>query len=151
MMVLTVIMIAMVAGVSATFGLERRLHVYKIRSEAMEQILDHVVGPNAKNLVSDFRRQMPISQMPRKARELTGVFMPHFDQELGRGLNPEPSPILELQAISISHCNRLRQVKKDIFAMIGGQANAAAMARVKIEGERARRFLLRPMPGGSMG
>src|SRR6267143_5120443 len=135
MMVLAVIMIAMVAAVSTAFGLERRLHRDKIRSEATEQILDHVVGPNAKNLVSNFRRQMPISQMPRNAHELTGVFMPDLDQDFGGGLNLEPSAILELQAVSISHCNRFREVEQDMFAMIGDQANATAMARVEIEGD----------------
>jgi hypothetical protein len=40
-----------------------------------------------------------------------------------------------LQAISISHCNRLRKVEKDVFALIRSQANATAMARIKIESQ----------------
>jgi hypothetical protein len=40
-----------------------------------------------------------------------------------------------LQAISIGHRNRLRKIQKDIFALIRCQANATAMARVKIESE----------------
>jgi len=40
-----------------------------------------------------------------------------------------------LQTISISHGNRLGQVEQDIFALIPHQANAASMARVKIESE----------------
>jgi hypothetical protein len=60
-----VVMVA-VAAVSAAFGLEGDVQLYEIRSEAMEHILDHVVGPNAKNLVSNFSRQVPISQMPSK-------------------------------------------------------------------------------------
>ena len=58
-----------VAAVRAALGLERDLHLYKIGSEATEHVLDHVVGPNAKNLVSNFSRQMPISQMPGKAQQ----------------------------------------------------------------------------------
>jgi hypothetical protein len=85
----TVIMVVMVAvaAVSAAFGLEGGLHLYKIRSEAMEHILDHMVGPNAKNLVSNFSRQMPISQMPSKPHKLIGIFMPDFDNKLRSGLN----------------------------------------------------------------
>jgi hypothetical protein len=45
--------------------------------------------------------------MPRKARQLIGIFMSDFDNELRRSLNLEPSTIFELQAISISHGNRL--------------------------------------------
>jgi hypothetical protein len=141
---------AMVAGVSAAFGLERDLHPCKVCSEAKEHILDHVVRPNAKNLVSNFSRQMPISQMPREARQLIGIFMSDFDNELRRSLNLEPSTIFELQAISISHGNRLGKVEQDIFALIPSQANTASMPRVEIESERAGRFFRRPIPGESM-
>jgi hypothetical protein len=76
-----------VAGVSAAFGLEWDPHLCKICSEAEEHILDHVVGPNTKNLVSNFSRQMPISQMPSEASQLVGVFMSDFDNEFRRSLN----------------------------------------------------------------
>src|SRR5260370_25265957 len=124
-----------VAGVSAAFGLKRGLHLYEIRSKTNEHILDHVVRPNAKNLVPNLSRQMPISQMPRKARQLIGIFMLDFYNELRLSLNLEPSTILKLQAISICHTNRLGKVEQDIFAVIPYQANAASMARVKIESE----------------
>jgi hypothetical protein len=139
-----------VAGVSAAFGLERDFHFYEIRSKTNEHILDHMVRPNAKNLVSNLGRQMPISQMPRKARQLIGIFMSDFDNELRCRLNLEPSTIFKLQAISISHGNRLGEIEQDIFALIPSQANAASMARVKIESERSCCVFRRPIPGGSM-
>jgi len=147
-----VIMAAMVAvpAVSAAFGLEGGLHLYKIRFEVMKHILDHMVGANAKNLVSNLSRQMPISQMPGKAHKLIGIFMPDFDNKLSSGLNLQQPPIVKLQAISIGHRNRFRKVEKDIFALIGSQANAAAMARVEIESDRASRPFLRPVSGGAM-
>jgi hypothetical protein len=147
-----VIMAAMVVApaVSAAFGLEGGLHLYKIRFEVMEHILDHMVGANAKNLVSNLSRQMPISQMPGKAHKLIGIFMPDFDNKLSSGLNLQQPPIVKLQAISIGHRNRFRKVEKDIFALIGSQANAAAMARVEIESDRASRPFLRPVSGGAM-
>jgi len=73
--------------VCATLGLEGRLHLYKIRSEAVEHLLDDMVGPNAKNLVSNFSRQMPVSQMPRKARKLIGISVTDFDNKLRGGPN----------------------------------------------------------------
>ena len=82
-----------IAGVSAALGLERDLHPCKICSEAKEHILDHVVRPNVKNLVSNFSRQMPISQMPREASKLVGVFVLDFDNELSRSLHLEPPTI----------------------------------------------------------
>jgi len=87
MFIFIVVVMVAVTAVSAAFGLEGGLHLYKIRSEAMEHILDHVVGPNAKNLVSNFSRQMPISQMPGKTHKLIGIFMPDLYNELRSGLN----------------------------------------------------------------
>jgi hypothetical protein len=78
---------------------------------------------------------MSISQMPCQAHALIGIFMSDFDKKFGSRLNLQPSSIIELQAISIRHCNRFRKIQKDIFARIRSQADATAMARVKIEGE----------------
>jgi hypothetical protein len=82
--VLIVVMVA-VAAVSAPFRLERGLHVDKTRLEAMQHIFDYVVGPDAQNLMSNFSRQMPISQMPGKTHELIGILMPHLDERLRGG------------------------------------------------------------------
>jgi hypothetical protein len=70
MMMRTVGMVVMVATptVRATFGLEGDLDLHEVGSETAEHILDHMVGPNAKNLVSNFCRQMPVSKVPSKAR-----------------------------------------------------------------------------------
>jgi hypothetical protein len=76
-----------VAAVSAAFGLERGLYLCKIRSEAMKHIFDHMVWPNAKNLVSNFSRQMTISQVPGQAYQLIRILMPDFDNEFGSSLN----------------------------------------------------------------
>jgi hypothetical protein len=139
-----------VAAVSTTFGLEGRLQLYKVRSEGPEHILDHMVRPNAKNLVSNLGRRVPISQMPGKANELIGIFVSDLHNELRRGLNLQPSSIRELQAVPIGHRNRFRKVEKDIFALIRRHANAAAVTRVEVESESACRLLLRPVPGGTV-
>jgi hypothetical protein len=89
MMVLTVIMVGMVSvtTVGTAFGLEGSPHHYKIRSEAMEHTLDHMVRPNEKKPASNFSREMPISQMPSEAHELVGIFMSDLDNQLCSGSN----------------------------------------------------------------
>jgi hypothetical protein len=145
-----VVMIVIITAVSSAFRLERGVHLYKLRSEAMKHLLDHMVGPNAKNLVANFSRQMPISKMPGEPHELIGFFMPDFDYGLRSGLDLQQSPIFKLQGVSIGHGNRFRKVEKDILALIRCQANAAAMARVEIESEGACRVFFRPMSGRTM-
>jgi hypothetical protein len=139
-----------IIAVSAAFRLERGLQLYKLGSEAVEHLLDHMIGPNAKNLIANFSGQMPISQMPGKPHELMGIFVPDFDDGLGSGSDFQQSPVFKLQRIPIGHRNCFREVEKDIFALIGRQANTAAMARLEIKRHRASRFFLRPVSGRAM-
>jgi hypothetical protein len=150
MMMPTVAVFVVMAAVRAAFGLKRGLHLHELRSKATEHIFDYVVRPNTKSVVSNFSRQVTVSQMPRKAHELMGIFVSDFHNQLGSSLNLQPPPVFQLQAIAIGHRNGLRKVKQDIFAMIRSQANTAAMARVEIESESACRFFLRPTPGRAM-
>jgi hypothetical protein len=147
--VIVVVMMAM-ATVSTALGLEGNLHLDEVRSETEEHVLNHMVGPNAKNLVSNFCGQMAVSQVPSKAHKLLRISVPDFDDELRSGLDLEPSPVVQLQAISVGHRDGFRQVEKDILALICGQANAATVTSVKIESESACRSLLRPMASGAM-
>jgi hypothetical protein len=63
-----VVMLVMVAvPVSTAFGLESGMDPLKMCSEVTEHVLDHVVGPNPKNVVSNLGRQMPIAKVPGKA------------------------------------------------------------------------------------
>jgi hypothetical protein len=144
-----VVMVA-VAAICAAFGLEGDPYLHEIRSETAEHILDHMVGANTKDVVPNFRRQMPVSQMPSKPRELMRIFVSDFDDGLRSGVDLQPPSVVQLQAISIRHCDGLWQVEKDIFPLIRSKANAAAMARVKIERERACCFFFRPMSSGTM-
>jgi hypothetical protein len=143
------VMVAM-AAVRTALGLKGSAHVYKIGSEATEHHLDDVVGPNAKNLVLNFSGQMPISQMPCQAHALIGIFMPDFNKKFASRLDLQPSSIIELQAISIGHCDRFGKIEEDFFALVSRHPDATAMTRVRVERQSVDRFFLRPMPGGSM-
>jgi len=113
MMMSRVLMAVMVTvtPVGAAFGLKRGLHRYQMRSETTQHVLDHMVRPDTKNLVSNFGRQMPVSQMPGKTHKLIRIFMPDFDNVFGSGPDSEPPPVFELQAVSLGHRNRFRKVE----------------------------------------
>ena len=76
--------------------------------------------------------------------------MSHLDNGLCGRLNHEPPPIVKLHAISISHGDSLRKIKKDILALIRREPNPAPMARIEIEGDSACGIFLRPMPDRAM-
>jgi hypothetical protein len=148
--VIVAVMVPVVSGISTTLGLKTGLHSCEFRAEAAEHVFDHMVWPNAENLIPNFRRQMSVSEVPSQAHQLVGIFVPDFDNMLRSGPNHQPPPIFKLQTISISHRNGFRKVEKDIFTLVRRKANPAAMARVKIESEGACNVFLRPMAGGAM-
>jgi hypothetical protein len=90
MMMLTVAMVVMVAvtAVRAAFGLERNLYLHDVRSETVEQILDHIIWANAEGIISNLGWKMAISQVPSEAHQLMAILMPDLDDQLGGRLNP---------------------------------------------------------------
>ncbi|MGC1961968.1 MAG: hypothetical protein WA676_04480 [Candidatus Sulfotelmatobacter sp.] len=122
----------------------------KIRAQATEHIFYYMVGPNQKNMVSNFGRQMPITQVPRQAHQLDRIFVSDFDNVLHSGLNLQPSSIIQLQPVSFSHGNGFWKIKKNIVPLISNQAKAAAVTRVKVESERSCCVFRWPIPGRSM-
>jgi hypothetical protein len=93
---------------------------------------------------------MSISQMPCQAHALIGIFMSDFDEKFGSRLDLQPPTIIELQAISIRHCDGFRKVEEDLFALVSRHPDATAMARVSVERQSVDRFFFRPMTGGTM-
>jgi len=82
MIVPAVMLVELVAAVCTAFWLKGGTQYQKLRPEAMKQVLDHMVGPNAKSLTSNFSRQMPVSKMPSNAYQSIEIFMPDFDNKL---------------------------------------------------------------------
>lgn len=151
MMMLAVMMFVMVAvTVSTAFRLKGGLDLLKIRPQATEHIFYYMVGPNQKDMVSNFGWQMPITQVPCQAHQLDRIFVSDFDNVLHSGLNLQPSSIVQLQAVSFSHGNGFWKIKKNIVPLISGQAKAAAVTRVKVESERSCGVFRWPIPGGPM-
>jgi hypothetical protein len=139
-----------VAAVSAAFRLKGNLHVCEIRAEPIEHCLNDMVGSNAKNLVPNLGRHMPISQMPGHARKLSSISMPDLDNQLHRGPDLQPPPIFELQPVSVCHRNGFRKIEEDLFASIRHQTDAPVVTLLEVEREGFDRLVLWPKPGGTM-
>src|SRR5579862_8502956 len=93
--------VIVMTSICAPFRLERRGQAAQIRAETLQQGLDDVVRPNTQHLVSNLRRHMSVSQMPRQARQLAAIAMPHLDDRLHCCPNLQPPTVLELQAVSL--------------------------------------------------
>jgi len=139
-----------VTTVRAAFGLERSGAFSENCAEAGKHLFDHMVRPDTEGFMSNLRRQMTIAEMPCKAHKLARIFMPHLDNRLCGRLNHEPPPIVKLHTISISHCDSLRKIKKDILALIRREPNPASVPGIEIERDSACGIFLRPMPCRTM-
>jgi hypothetical protein len=94
---------------------------------------------------------MPVPQMPGKTRQLAGVCMPNLYNRLRCRTHFEPSPILQLQPVSIGHGNGLRQIEEDLFAfLIRDQTDTPAVTLFEIESDGSCGLMRRPAPAGSM-
>jgi hypothetical protein len=133
MMMLAPLVAMIMVAVSAALRLKTGLHVCKIRSKAVKHILNHMIGPNTKNVVSDFCWQMTVSEMPRDAHEALEIPMPDLHKRFSSRFDLHPPAVIELEAIALVHRNRLGQIEKHIFALVRAQSNAAAMASIKIK------------------
>ena len=137
-------------AVGAALGLKRRPHLDEIRSQAFEHAFDHMVGSNAKDCATDLRRQMPVSQMPGETRQLFGISMADLYHRLRSRLYFEPSPVLQPQAVSIGHGNRLRQIEEHLFALIRYKTNTPAVTLFETKSDRSCSLVLWPAPAGAM-
>jgi hypothetical protein len=57
---------------------------------------------------------------------------------------------MQPQPVSISHGNRLRQIEKELFALIRYQTNTSAVTLFEGESDGSRSLVLWPAPGGPM-
>ena len=151
-MMVVVLMVVMVtlAVIGSPLGLERGVDPREISAKPAEHVLDHVVGPNSKDLIADFSRQMSVAEMPGQACKLIRIVMPNLDHELGRRPHLEPSSVRELQAVTIGHGDGPGKVEQHIVALISHEANAAAMTGIKIERKNTRGLIARPIPCGAV-
>ena len=136
--------------VRAAFGLKGCLKLHNRRSEAAKHVFDDVIRPNPKSVAADLGRHMTVAEMPRESHELTRLRMGDVDDTLGRRSNDEPRPVIELNAVSIGHCDSGGQIENYLVALIGDQAHAPAMPMVRIESDRAGGTFLRPFSDASM-
>ncbi len=109
-----------------------------------------MVGANVKNRATDLRRQMPVPEMPGKPCQLFGISVADLYHRLRCRLYFEPSPVMQPQPVSIRHGKCLRQIEKELFALIRYQADTPAVTLFKQKGDGSRGLMIRPAPGGLM-
>ncbi len=109
-----------------------------------------MVGADAQAFFRDIRGQMPVAQMPNHAQQGQGCGAADFQQRFRRGANRQPAAVADPQAVAMGHGDGLGQIQQDVFAAIGPQPDAPAVAIVKGQRDAVLGQVHRPVAGVEM-
>jgi len=122
-----------VAGIGASFGVERRFDPDHARAEPLHHRLDDVIAPDAKTLGHDLGRQMAVAEMPGDPNQMMRIVAPDFDQRL----RPALRALLE-------RATAAREVRADVDAddILSAVASLCMSARDDRPGQARRMVAL---------
>ena len=129
--------------IGAAFRIERRLDMSDFRAKAAQHALDDVIGANENGVRADFRREVPIADMPCNPHEMQRVAAADFHQRFGRGADSDDETGREPQRIAAAQIRHLREVEQELHSLSAFQHHAAAVTILVIENDIVRRF---PLP-----
>jgi hypothetical protein len=104
-------LMGMAGGISAAFGVERRLDLDDARAEPLHHFLDDMVAPDPKTVAHDLRRQMAIAEMPGEANQVEWIAAADFEQRLRRGNDFDQTPVFQNQRVATAQRNRSFEVE----------------------------------------
>ena len=102
-----------VAGIGATFGIERRFDLDHARAEPPHHRLDDVIAPDAQTFGHDLRRQMTVTEMPGNTNQMVRISAPDLDQRLRRCDHLDQPAIVEHQRVATAQRHRVLQIKQE--------------------------------------
>ena len=101
-----------------------------------------MIGADTQALAHHLNRQVPVAEMPGKAKQMLGVFSPDFEKRLGCTDNLHEAAILKLERITRAQGYRFGQIEQETKASHALHRNPTAMAIIEIKdhGVGGRRF-----------
>ena len=106
---------------------------------------------NAQTIADDLQRQMAVAEMPgdpQQARLIGGL---DLEDWLGCRVHADIATAVELQSIALPQMPGVRQIEEKGRARIADEADAAAVAVEKSEGDRINHAVFRPLTAGMDG
>lgn len=88
--------------------------------------------------------------MPGESRELPGIRMPDLHSLFVSSMHPQPSPIVELQAVSVCNGHRFGKIEKDFLSLVRHQTSPPPVTAFKVQGQCRGGRVLRPMADRAM-
>jgi hypothetical protein len=120
------VLAAMVVG--AALGPEGPCDLRGRAALSADHFRQDMVVLDVEGIGGDFRRGVPVADVPGHAHQPERVLGAHLDQILGGSLDQHKTAILQLQRVAFRQYARLVEIEQDVAAMIGLQHGAPALA-----------------------
>lgn len=131
MRVIVIMVVTVIIG--AALGLERTLDHAHGAALATDHLGEDMVVLDIDGVCRDFRRCVPVADMPGDAHQPQRVLGPHFEQALRSGPDQDQAAVFELHGIAIVQNRRLVEIEQDLAPAIALQRDAAAIAILMVE------------------
>jgi hypothetical protein len=126
-------------------GLERRLDALDACAEASHHRLEHVVARDADAVRQQLARDVPVADVPRQAQEEVR-WSKNVRDRLRAGDNAYHAAIVEQQSVAITQRVRLGQIEQEVESFDRAHREAAAVAAIVRQRDRAAFALAIPGP-----
>jgi hypothetical protein len=120
------VLAAMVVG--AALGPEGPCDLRGRAALSADHFREDMVVLDVEGIGGDFRRGVPVADVPGHAHQPERVLGTHLDQILGGSRDQHKTAILQLQRVAFRQHARLVEIEQDVAAMIGLQHGAPALA-----------------------
>jgi hypothetical protein len=125
-------MVAMVrTRIGSAFRLKRSFASQQFGPKAEKHLFNHMIGPYENGVLTNFRWQMAISEVPGETHQLMPVRMGNFQKRFCSGSDCEPVSVIELQSVAVRHRDGFGQIEKNVFSVVWREANSTTMPRVR--------------------
>jgi hypothetical protein len=132
-MVVVPMILAGAGGISAAFGIERRLDLDYARAKPLHHLLDHVVAPDAQTPGHDLRRQMAVAEMPSDPDQVVRIGAANFQQRFRRRDHLDQPAVVEHQRVAAPERNGVFQIEQKLKPARAGHRHAPPVPVVEIE------------------
>jgi hypothetical protein len=136
MRTMSAMVMAAIVLVRAALGLERSRDPGRRAALPTHHLGQHVVILDVDRVCGDLSRGMAVADVPGDARQPQGVLGPDFEQRLGRRLDLNQTPVLQLQGIAVVESRRLLKVQEELETTLPPQRETAALPPLMVEDHR---------------
>jgi hypothetical protein len=120
-------------SVSTRLRIERRFDGFDVAAEALDHVLNHMIGPDANAVTQQLHRQMAITEMPRDSHEFAIVMGVNFKQRLRACTDPNDRAVLQQQPIAVAQAQRLGEVDQQVMPGLRCQNDPAAVTAIEVD------------------